>query len=140
MKLKKLESASDGRNLCEICMHFKLYYFPTKKKTNSKKPSVGGTYAQIFKTVATLNFANNFFAKIVNIERWYRCKTYWCNKSRTTLIWLPDLVIVINLLFRSLLTLLKILGVLFFKRNVFDLFKICLGVDVCKMKYFNANF
>jgi len=100
-------------------MHYKTDYFPTKRKKTAKSLQLLGTYAQIFETVATLKFVGNFFANIVNIyiyiERWYRCKTYWCNKSCTTLILLPDHVIVINLLFMSLLTLLKVLGVLFFQ-------------------------
>jgi len=86
-----------------------------KKKKTAKSLQLWGTYAQIFEIVPTLKFVGNFFANIMNIERWYRCKTYWCNKRRTTLILLPDHVIVINLLFMSLLTLLKVLGVLFFQ-------------------------
>ena len=55
----------------------------------------GGILCPNFQTSWDLKFFwQFFFTNIVNIELYFRCKTYGCNKSHNTLIWLTDLVFV----------------------------------------------
>ena len=61
-------------------------------KQNGKKPSVGENLCPNLKNCWDFELFCLFFAKIVCIERRFRCKIYWYNKSRTTWSCLWNLV------------------------------------------------
>ena len=83
MKMRKLQKARVWRTFAKFLYILRLTIF-LWTQNGQKKLGLWIFWQYFFEF---------FFVNVVNIELQSICKTYLCVKSRTALIWLPDLVI-----------------------------------------------
>ena len=88
-----LQNEQLALSYAQIFINFETYHF-SKKIKQYKAFCQGLPIPKFFNCLGLRFFRNIVSVTFVNIERWFRCKIYGCNKSRTRLIQLSDLVFI----------------------------------------------